>query len=282
VGTANSTIEIYNVSTGISVEVMDVEAHVKTLAVSNDGMTLFAGCQDVKLRWFKCTNPGLFTKHRLEGSAKVAEKGRAVNSIYYREHHQQQDESAPLLKPIPSLLVSAVDSTVKLLKFNPVGKDDSAFQTWVINAIVNKSYTIRSCFYPITNVNTKTITTSSSSSPSSTPVPASPPTPTKLTNTSTSSSSSSIPKGNTVSISAPVTPVFQPKKEAHFVVGSEDNIIYIFSYPINPAQSGGTTSQKVTILPGHQAPVLDVGWNSDGTVLASCDANGIVKVWYKL
>jgi len=72
-------------------------------------------------------------------------------------------------------------------------------------------------------------------------------------------------------------------KEGYFVCGSEDNRVYIFSYPVDhkPALGVGE-SRRLTSLPGHEAPVLDVSWNCDGTILVSCDSTGVVKVWNKL
>ncbi len=56
------------------------------------------------------------------------------------------------------------------------------------------------------------------------------------------------------------------------VSGSEDMCVYFFDV---------TREQKscVNKLQGHSGPVLDVCFNYDESLLASCDAQGLVIVW---
>ena len=56
------------------------------------------------------------------------------------------------------------------------------------------------------------------------------------------------------------------------VTGSEDMNVYFFDIERD-------SKQCVNKLQGHSAPVLDVCFNYDESLLASCDANGIVIVW---
>nr|KAI8731353.1 WD repeat-containing protein 13-like [Biomphalaria glabrata] len=56
------------------------------------------------------------------------------------------------------------------------------------------------------------------------------------------------------------------------VSGSEDMCVYFFDV---------TKENKpcVNKLLGHSAPVMDVAFNCDESLLASCDANGMVIIW---
>ncbi len=64
-----------------------------------------------------------------------------------------------------------------------------------------------------------------------------------------------------------ITPMF-----SFAVSGSEDMCVYFFDVE---------REQKscVNKLQGHSAPVLDVCFNYDESLLASCDAHGLVIVW---
>jgi len=57
------------------------------------------------------------------------------------------------------------------------------------------------------------------------------------------------------------------------VSGSEDMCVYFFDVE-RPAERA-----CINTLAGHSAPVLDVSFAHDESVLASCDAGGIVIVW---
>lgn len=58
------------------------------------------------------------------------------------------------------------------------------------------------------------------------------------------------------------------------VTGSEDMNVYFFDIEKD-------SKQCVNKLQGHSAPVLDVCFNYDESLLASCDANGTVIIWKK-
>jgi len=56
------------------------------------------------------------------------------------------------------------------------------------------------------------------------------------------------------------------------VSGSEDMCVYFFDVERE-------TKPCVNKLQGHSAPVLDVSFNCDESLLASGDAQGLVIVW---
>ena len=56
------------------------------------------------------------------------------------------------------------------------------------------------------------------------------------------------------------------------VSGSEDMVVYIFDVERE-------TKPCVNKLLGHSAPVLDVCFNYDESMLASCDSSGTVIIW---
>ena len=56
------------------------------------------------------------------------------------------------------------------------------------------------------------------------------------------------------------------------VSGSEDMNVYFFDIERE-------SKPCVNKLQGHSAPVLDVCFNYDESLLASCDANGTVIIW---
>lgn len=56
------------------------------------------------------------------------------------------------------------------------------------------------------------------------------------------------------------------------VSGSEDMNVYFFD-------TERDSKPCVNKLQGHSAPVLDVCFNYDESLLASCDANGTVIIW---
>ena len=60
------------------------------------------------------------------------------------------------------------------------------------------------------------------------------------------------------------------------VSGSEDGRILFYDSEKPPAKA------CINELQGHSAPVLDVCFNHDESLLASCDANGIVIIWKRV
>lgn len=60
----------------------------------------------------------------------------------------------------------------------------------------------------------------------------------------------------------------------YIVMGGEDTSVYI--YDVSKPSHGPIV---VNQLQGHMAPVLDVSWSYDETLLASCDCDGAVIVW---
>ena len=56
------------------------------------------------------------------------------------------------------------------------------------------------------------------------------------------------------------------------VSGSEDMCVYFFDI-------GKDSKPCVNKLLGHSAPVLDVCFNCDESLLASCDEQGLVIIW---
>lgn len=60
-----------------------------------------------------------------------------------------------------------------------------------------------------------------------------------------------------------------------FVSGSENGEVLVFDL----SKSSKSVNDCVTKLLGHSAPVMDVSWNYDESLLASCDKRGIVILW---
>lgn len=60
------------------------------------------------------------------------------------------------------------------------------------------------------------------------------------------------------------------------VSGSEDGKVVFYDGEKPPSKA------CVNELQGHAAPVLDVCFNGDESLLASCDANGIVIIWKRV
>ncbi|XP_065659902.1 WD repeat-containing protein 13 isoform X2 [Hydra vulgaris] len=69
-------------------------------------------------------------------------------------------------------------------------------------------------------------------------------------------------------------PLMSFRQGACIVTGSEDTSVYFFNIdePLKP----------INTLLGHSAPVLDVCWNYDESLLASCDAEGTVIIWKRV
>lgn len=63
-----------------------------------------------------------------------------------------------------------------------------------------------------------------------------------------------------------------PKPFFFTVSGSEDMCVYFFDI-------GKDSKPCVNKLLGHSAPVLDVCFNCDESLLASCDEQGLVIIW---
>ena len=48
---------------------------------------------------------------------------------------------------------------------------------------------------------------------------------------------------------------------------------------VNEAECALLCHMLSTLLQGHMAPVVDVSWSFDETLLASCDCDGAVIIW---
>lgn len=59
------------------------------------------------------------------------------------------------------------------------------------------------------------------------------------------------------------------------VSGSDDMTVRIYDV----VRFAAARNPLINSLQGHMAPVLDVAWNLDETLLASCDATGVVILW---
>jgi len=58
--------------------------------------------------------------------------------------------------------------------------------------------------------------------------------------------------------------------------GSEDTNVYIYN-----VTSGGSKPSVVNTLKGHRAPVVDVSFSFDETLLATADCDGTVIIWHR-
>lgn len=76
-----------------------------------------------------------------QGNAHAVAFGRHVNSLSFRSHQAELD--------LPLLLLNALDSTVRLLKFNPSSLDEGLFlEPFITAPLFNVSATVRSSFLP--------------------------------------------------------------------------------------------------------------------------------------
>jgi WD40 repeat protein len=79
-------------------------------------------------------------------------------------------------------------------------------------------------------------------------------------------------------IKSSFSPLLRSKKfKASVVSGSEDGIIYFYSYHSTLSEISGFNN--ILSLKGHSSPVLDVTWNHDESLLASADSGGVVLIW---
>ncbi|KAK3717319.1 hypothetical protein QZH41_011559, partial [Actinostola sp. cb2023] len=76
----------------------------------------------------------------------------------------------------------------------------------------------------------------------------------------------------TQSIRSSFCPLMSFRQGACVVTGSEDMVVYFFDVERNDKPC-------VNKLMGHSSSVLDVCWNYDESLLASCDTEGTVIVW---
>ena len=70
-------------------------------------------------------------------------------------------------------------------------------------------------------------------------------------------------------------PLISSQKGAFFVSGSEAGHVFIFDL----TKKENTKKSTVNQLMAHSMAVLDVSWNFDETVLASCSEDGTVVIW---
>lgn len=76
-----------------------------------------------------------------QGNAHAVAFGRHVNSLSFRIQHGDLQ--------LPLLLINALDSTVRLLKFDPSSLDDGRFlEPFITAPLFNVSATVRSTFLP--------------------------------------------------------------------------------------------------------------------------------------
>jgi len=80
--TIYGNIEFYNSSTGKEEpkSSLRLESPARTIVFSPDGMWLYAGCTDGRVRWFRCTNSTHFNAFKFQGTAIVV-KGKAIHSL---------------------------------------------------------------------------------------------------------------------------------------------------------------------------------------------------------
>jgi len=143
VGLNNGHVDIYNITTKKQVCHIKLESSPRCMAFSVDGLWLFIGCSDGKVRWLKNNSDNLID-YKYSGVAKtITGKGRPISSISYRETHSSTGEI------IPSLLINIADSTVRLLRINYNDVGDSFLSSWVVCPIVNVSAFIKSSFSSI-------------------------------------------------------------------------------------------------------------------------------------
>jgi len=79
-------------------------------------------------------------------------------------------------------------------------------------------------------------------------------------------------KQRTAFVKSTFCPLMSFRQGACVISGSEDMCVYFFDVTKE-------TKPCVNKLLGHSAPVMDVAFNCDESLLASCDASGMVIIW---
>jgi len=143
IGLTNGHVEFYNIATKKQISRTKIESSPRCMTFSTDGLWLFVGCSDTKVRWFKSVSLTFDYKY-LSSARTIPNKTgqRPINSISFRDLHAAGQY-------IPSLLINIADSTVRLFRLNYQHEGDKFLAPWVVCPIVNVSSLIRSSYSPI-------------------------------------------------------------------------------------------------------------------------------------
>jgi len=90
-------------------------------------------------------------------------------------------------------------------------------------------------------------------------------------------------KDELVALHSSFSPLFDREEgSASFVTGSEDGMVYCFSFPVkgdSDAVLDFSFNESFHLSDCHKGSILDVAWNSNQSFLASCDSSGQLLLW---
>jgi len=136
-------IRICDCKTGKKIRSIPIGGNVKSMTFSSDGEMLFVGNDTGEIVWLSCAST-TYNKYVIKGKARAANPGRFINNLVFKGYH------TPSLY-LPSLLVNAPDSSIKLLRFGKSKSEPNreVLKLWSAFPVLNIKGQIRSTFCPL-------------------------------------------------------------------------------------------------------------------------------------
>ncbi|EPY76892.1 WD repeat-containing protein 13 isoform 1 [Camelus ferus] len=252
VGNAKHNVHVMNISTGKKVKGGSSKLTGRVLALSFDapGRLLWAGDDRGSVFSFLFD---MATGKLTKAKRLVVHEGSPVTSISARSWVSREARD-------PSLLINACLN--KLLLYRVVD-NEGTLQLKRSFPIEQSSHPVRSIFCPLMSFRQGACVDQKPQSETQTPSP----TPKELRDLTLWTQSHNS-EGTPLPPTTP--PMASPLTRA--VTGSEDMCVHFFDVE-------RAAKAAVNKLQGHSAPVLDVSFNCDESLLASSDASGMVIVW---